>query len=377
MHVQQRRWSPESGWETPLPAADPSAQLVLLFGAREALRAPQMRDDLRRAWPGARVVGCTTAGDIHGTLVADDGVVATALAFAHTQVVIAEARLTGRAESERAGAELARSLARAGLAHVLVFSDGLVVNGSALVQGLTDGLPDGVSITGGLAGDGARFANTVVVLDDDGEPGRVVAVGLVGDRLQVGFGSRGGWDPFGVEWEITRAEENVLFELDGRSALALYETYLGDHARDLPASALRFPLALRRGAGDAVVRTVLAIDREAGSMTFAGDMPAGARARFMRANVDRLVEGADGAARTAHQALGGPHASLALLISCVGRKLVLQQRVEDELEAVRDEVGPGAVMAGFYSYGEISPFAPGAGCALHNQTMTVTTLQER
>jgi hypothetical protein len=376
MHVQQRSWSPTAGWGGAAPDPEPAASLVLLFGGREALRSAEVRDELRRAWPGARVVGCTTAGDIQGELVSDDGAVATALTFEHTQVVIAEARLTGRAESKAAGARLAQALDHPQLAHVLVFSDGLLVNGSALVEGLMSALPPGVSVTGGLAGDGPRFAETLVVLDDEGVAGRVVAIGLVGPRLHVGYGSRGGWDPFGVEWEITRSEENVLYALDGRSALALYETYLGEHARDLPASALRFPIALRRGEQDAVVRTVLAIDHEAGSMTFAGDMPTGARARFMRANVDRLVEGADGAARTAHEALGGPEASLALLISCVGRKLVLQQRVEDELEAVREELGPGAVMAGFYSYGEISPFAPGASCALHNQTMTVTTLRE-
>ncbi len=376
MHVTQRTWSSSDGWDSRELSADPSAALVLLFGGSEAMRSSAVRDEIRRAWPRARVVGCTTAGEIAGERVRDDTLVATALAFEHTTVAIAEARIAGRAESREAGMRLAAALPSDGLAHVLVFSDGLVVNGSALVEGIVAALPPGVKVTGGLAGDGSRFAETLVVLDDEGVAGRVVAVGLVGDRLRVGYGSRGGWDPFGVEWEITRSDDNVLFELDGRSALELYETYLGDHARELPASALRFPLALRRGDDEAVVRTVLGIDREAGSMTFAGDMPMGSRARFMRANYDRLVEGADDAARTASEAGGAPPSTVALLISCVGRKLVLQQRVEEELEAVRDGVGPGTVLAGFYSYGEISPFAPGAPCTLHNQTMTVTTLRE-
>lgn len=376
MHVTQRSWSPEAGWVPRDLSPEPQSSLVLVFGSAEALQAPQPRADIRHSWPNARVVGCTTAGEIAGERVGDDTLVATAITFEHTTVSIAEAQLDERSESRDVGVEVGRALACEGLAHVLVFSDGLLVNGSALVEGLVASLPPGVKVTGGLAGDASRFAETLVVLDDFGLRGRVVAVGLVGDRLRVGYGSRGGWDPFGVEWEITRSDDNVLYELDGRSALELYELYLGDHARDLPASALRFPLALRRDEEEAVVRTILAIDREAGSMTFAGDMPLGSRARFMRANVDRLVEGADGAARTAREALGARASAMALLISCVGRKLVLQQRVEEELEAVREGVGPDTVLAGFYSYGEISPFAPGAPCALHNQTMTVTTLQE-
>jgi hypothetical protein len=60
----------------------------------------------------------------------------------------------------------------------------------------------------------------------------------------------------------------------------------------------------------------------------------------------------------------------------VGRRLVLRQRIEEEVEAVREVLGGAPVMTGFYSYGEISPLNPSARCALHNQTMTVTTLTE-
>jgi hypothetical protein len=68
---------------------------------------------------------------------------------------------------------------------------------------------------------------------------------------------------------------------------------------------------------------------------------------------------------------------LAILISCVGRKLVLKQRVEEEVESVRNVLGARTVLSGFYSYGEIAPFLPSAKCELHNQTMTITTFAER
>jgi hypothetical protein len=200
---------------------------------------------------------------------------------------------------------------------------------------------------------------------------------LYGSRLKVGFGSLGGWDSFGPERVVTRSKANVLYELDGRSALGLYRQYLGEQANGLPATGLLFPLSIRTRADETpVVRTILSIDEEAQSLTFAGDIPEGAYARLMNANFDRLIAGAAGAARTSYQAIGSTAPGLAILISCVGRKLVLKQRIEEEVEAVRKVLGAHAVLTGFYSYGEISPFTPGARCELHNQTMTITTLSE-
>ena len=264
-----------------------------------------------------------------------------------------------------------------GLVHVLIISEGLSINGSALVAGLVATLPAGVGVTGGLSGDGARFARTTVCLDGPSPTQQVVAIGLYGARLHIGCGSRGGWDPFGPERRITRSVGNVLYELDGEPALDLYKRYLADHAAGLPASGLLFPLAIRGATGEPVVRTILAVDETARSLTFAGDMPTGHRARLMKASVDRLVDGATSAAQVALEGTGTTAPDLALLISCVGRKLVLKQRVEEELEAVRDAFGAHTAMTGFYSYGEISPFSPSAPCELHNQTMTITTISER
>jgi hypothetical protein len=200
---------------------------------------------------------------------------------------------------------------------------------------------------------------------------------LYGDRIRIGYGSLGGWDAFGPERVITRASGNILYELDQQPALALYKKYLGEYAKDLPASGLLFPLSLRTGAGESVVRTILGVNEAELSLTFAGDMPQGGYARLMKANFDRLIDGAVGAAQTSYEAIGKNSPDLAILISCVGRKLVLKQRIEEEVEGVREVLGPKTVLAGFYSYGEISPFNPSAKCELHNQTMTITILSER
>lgn len=374
MKVQQTRWSDPGGWSQ--SPAGVGAQLVLVFGDRASLVNPRLGQDLATHWPDATILGCSTAGQISGTEVFDTGVVATAVRFEHTQVRAATAPVTA-ADSAAAGAALAQALAAPDLVHIIVISEGLDINGEALVRGLGEKLPAGVSVTGGLSADGEQFQETAVLFGGTPRKNTVAAVGLYGSRLKVGYGSLGGWDSFGPERQITKSTGNVLYELDGQSALALYKRYLGEHASDLPASGLLFPLSLRtRDASAPVVRTILSVNEAEQSLTFAGNVPVGGYVRLMKANFDRLIDGAVGAGRISAEALGRP-VDLALLISCVGRRMVLRQRIEEEVEGVRDIVGPAAVITGFYSYGEISPFTPKARCELHNQTMTVTTLAER
>jgi hypothetical protein len=254
----------------------------------------------------------------------------------------------------------------------------LKINGSDLVRGLSSRLPEYVSVTGRLAGDGSRFGETYVIREGKPERNIVTTVGFYGSRLRIGYGSVGGWDPFGPERLVTRSQGNVLYELDGKSILGLYKTYLGELAEGLPATGLLFPLSVRVGKDDRpVVRTLLSVNEAEQSMTFAGDIPEGAYARLMKANFDRLIDGAVEAARLGNINRDEAPPDLAVLISCVGRKLILKQRVEEEIEGVRDILGASTPLAGFYSYGEICPFTRGGRCELHNQTMTITAFSER
>ncbi len=378
MNIEQTQWTATTGWRPQAPGRlAAGAQVVLLFGASALLRDPAHYRAIQAAYPAASIVGCSTAGEICDTRVYDDSLVVTALHFEYSRVVSAHVRLQTVASSYQAGTCLATTLTRPDLVHVLVLSDGLAVNGSELVAGLVDHLPAQVAVTGGLAGDGAQFGQTLVCVDGEPQAGQIAALGFYGRRLKVGYGSFGGWDPFGPERLITRAQGNVLYELDGQSALGLYKRYLGAHAHDLPASGLRFPLSLRPRSGeDRVVRTILGVDEQEQSLIFAGDMPEGTYARLMKTNFDRLIEGATLAATNSCRGFGSASPDVAILISCVGRKLVLQQRIEEEVEGVREVLGVRTILTGFYSYGEIAPFTPAAKCALHNQTMTITTLTE-
>lgn len=381
MRIDQSRWTSADGWSSGslgVPEGEPfPADLVLAFGDARIVASGKWMEEVARRHPGAEIVGCSTAGEIRGGEVTDDALVTTAIRFEATRVAVRSVEARSGESSFEAGARLASSLDAVGLAHVMVLSEGKGVNGSALVAGMTSRLPASVAITGGLAGDGPRFERTFVAAGGRVGESIIAAIGFYGARLRVGFGSLGGWDPFGPERLVSRANGNVLAELDGQPALALYKKYLGEHASGLPATGLLFPLSVRTPDGRSFVRTILAVDEIAQTLTFAGDVPEGAYARLMKANFDRLVDGAAGAARTSQSSMGGATPELAVLISCVGRKLVLKQRTEEEVDAVRAVIGERVVVTGFYSYGEICPSAPDANCELHNQTMTITTFSER
>ncbi|NTV30075.1 MAG: hypothetical protein HGA80_08360 [Candidatus Omnitrophica bacterium] len=378
MRIEQRQWIAGAGWTpSPLPVSSRDFQLVLIFGHPGVLRERSRMDEIRKAYPDACLTGCSTAGEIFSTRVQDGTISLTAVHFDHSSVQMASAPSGGVGDSFETGRQLGGKLSPDGLVHVFVLSDGLNVNGTELVRGLADALPGHVTITGGLAADGVAFRETLVLADGVPQKNIVSVTGFYGDRLKVGFGSLGGWDPFGPERVVTRSSGNVLYELDNHSALALYKQYLGEHAAGLPATGLLFPLSMRTEDGQqSVVRTILSVDEKEGSMTFAGTIPQGSLARLMKANFDRLIDGAIGAAEAGRQVLGAVSPDLAVLISCVGRKLILKQRIEEEVEGVRDVLGDKTPLTGFYSYGEISPFTMGAKCELHNQTMTITTFLE-
>lgn len=382
MKIEQKKWTAESGWKTFRDGNFTEApELVLVFGGSTALKDKKLFDEIRSWYPGSHIVSASTAGEIIGTEVSDDAVALSAIKFENTTLRFAESSIAAAEESEDIGKKLASGLPKEGLTHVMIFSDGLFVNGTPLVRGLLSELPKDVSVTGGLAGDGARFKETLVGLDNPAEPKKLVCVGFYGPHIKIGYGSLGGWDPFGIPRTITKSKGNVLYELDGEPALALYKEYLGDLAKDLPASGLLFPLNLNVKNDSEkdveVVRTILAVDEKDQSMTFAGDMPEGAVARFMKANFDRIIDGASGAANMSIETLGEKKAELAILVSCIGRKLVLKDRIEEEIEAVSEKIGVQSALIGFYSYGEICPTAPTERqCQLHNQTMTITTFRE-
>lgn len=352
-------------------------QLVLAFGAKELLEKNNIYEELKALYPAASLVLCSTSGEIYDDAVYDNSVSAVAIELEKTDIQTRQINISNFNNSFEAGSFLFRELPQDDLTYVLIIADGGLVNGSELVRGIESVNKRNIPVTGGLAGDAANFNYTLVGCNSQPSKGNIAAIGFYGEALQIAHGSIGGWETFGPEKKVTRSNANKLYEIEHKSALETYKTYLGKYADDLPGSALLFPLSVRvEGSQDTVVRTILSIDPVEQSMVFAGDIPEGSYVRFMKANFDKLVEASMSAAtatllQTFHQ-----QPKLALLISCVGRKLILGKRIDEETEAIKDTFGPGTFLTGFYSYGEISPLLPGSACALHNQTMTVTTFDE-
>ena len=375
MKIAQRQRQANGSWNL-ISDSDTKANLVLAFGGREELSNAERYNEIKNFYPDAHILMGSTSGEIMGEQVFDNTISLTAINFEKTELKIATLNISEVANSIEAGKKLAENLNSEKLKHVFVLSDGLKVNGSELVKGFNSVLKSNISVTGGLAGDAAKFEKTLVGINQAPGEGVVVAIGFYGDNVRVGHGSAGGWDPFGPERVVTKSTGNVLFELDGQSALQLYKTYLGDKASGLPGTGLLFPLSLKeKGSTTSVVRTLLAVNEADQSMTFAGDIPQGCIAQLMKANFDRLIDASIGVAEKNLEKLKCD-AELAILISCVGRKLVLGQRIDEEVEEVRGVLGDKTSIIGFYSYGEISPLTAADSCQLHNQTMTITTISE-
>lgn len=371
-------YTPSTGWLGDGCAAS-DANLVLYFGARADIQDGVASKALRQLFPKADVLGCSTGGNILGGDLTDS-LVAVAMSFSRTETRIASISIADADASFASGQTLGQKLLRADLAGIVVLSDGLHVNGSELVAGLEQAVGGGIPISGGLAGDGADFVETLVGVNGKPQANMIAAIGFYGSAIRLNTGSGGGWDVFGPRREITKSTGNILQEIDGEPALDLYERYLGaKDAAALPGSALLFPLKIYDPSreGHNVVRTVLAIDRDARTMTFAGDVPEGWQSQLMHGNMNRLVAGAAAAAGRAQLTELPPGTpSLSLLVSCIGRRLLMGQRTPDEVDAVREVLGEHATQIGFYSYGELCPHLVTGASELHNQTMTITTISE-
>ncbi|HJW02961.1 MAG TPA: FIST N-terminal domain-containing protein [Azospira sp.] len=373
---------PLAGSELLAALGDIRPHLLLVFAGVDVMAAPGFADALAQACPGALRVGCSTAGEITAHGVFDDSTILTALHFEHSAVREASTVLTDMADSHAAGTRLAEQLQGPDLAGVLLLGQGVAINGSALVAGMAAVLGPGVPISGGLAGDGADFQKTWTLSSQGVSATTLVAVGFYGAGIHLGHGSFGGWEPFGPARRVTRCDGNVLYELDGEPALDIYKRYLGEYARELPASGLLFPFSMlgRDHAAVGLIRTILGVDEATGSLVLAGEIDPDGYLKLMHATPDALVDGAQRAAEFSCAGGGelgtGAGNRLAILVSCVGRKLVLGGRVDEEVEGVAEVLGRGVAVTGFYSYGEISPVAGSGECKLHNQTMTVTVISE-
>lgn len=364
-------------WHFLSPKKSLKNPLVLVFGNRLMLEQTNVYKDVRLLFPDGHIVIGSTSGDITLDAVDDDSITITAIEFEKSDFLIKTSNVLNEdLDSFKTGSDLINQFPQKGLKFVFVVSEGSFINGSELTQGMNSASNDDVLITGGLCGDAERFEKTIAGYNQNPKPGEIVAIGFYGETLEASFSSHGGWTPFGPERIVTKSKSNVLYELDNQPALDLYKKYLGDKSKELPGAALLYPLNVKSSdEKQAFVRTILNINEEENAMILAGDIPEKSKVQLMMTNVDHIANASERAAKQAMEKRKNKP-QLAILISCIGRKLVLDQRVEEEIEEVVSVVGDDATISGFYSYGEIGPFDGENSCQLHNQTMTITLISE-
>ena len=377
MKIEQGIKEKDGNWEFNESRKTLKNPLVLVFGNRYALESNGIYEEVKRLYPDGEIVFGTTSGEILERKVYEESIVLTAIEFERSSFKIVHENMSAHnMDVEDLGYSLVAALPKENLKHTFIISEGTNVNGSGLIKGLEAKLKSGVLISGGLCGDDARFERTLASYNENPKEGEVVCIGFYGDTLDITSANYGGWTGFGPERTITKSKNNILYELDGKPALDLYKLYLGDKAKGLPQTALLYPLSVHmQDSREVIVRTILNIDEKNNTMILAGDVPEGSKVQLMMSTVDDIAEGA---AIAGDYAMRGRETEpeLALLVSCVGRKLVMDQRTEEEVEEVISSIGEKAKIMGFYSYGEMAPFAGQEKCKLHNQTMTLTLFSE-
>ncbi|MEJ2154111.1 MAG: FIST N-terminal domain-containing protein [Desulfobacteraceae bacterium] len=355
--------------------------MLWVFGAVSYDQA-KLLDGVAAAAPNVPIIGCTTDGEISSQGLSVNSVVVMALSSDSVQLQSAFVENLSN-DSFRAGAQIGKALKGEGRRYIQVFSDGLSGNADQIIQGIKSQMGDDVKIAGGTAGDGGDFKRTYQYFGNKILTDSIVAVAFQG-QFGFGTGTACGWFPVGIAKKVTRAEGNMVYELDGQPALQAYERFLGKYAEHLPAVGVEYPLGLLDSDSEAedegyfLCRATMGVDRKAGAIIFAGDVPEGSMVKMTIGNDGDIIRAAKQAAQSAMGKLRKNNPALKpqaiFLYSCMARKIVLGSRTDEEIMAVKETVGEGVPIIGFYTYGEYAPIGECEVSCFHNETATLTVI---
>ena len=333
---------------------------------------------------GALIIGCTTDGEISTAGLSLNSVVVLAWASNNIRLHTAQMEQISK-DSHGAGIALAEKFQGLNSPYIQIFSDGLSGNADQIIQGIKTRLGDHIRIAGGTAGDGANFKQTYQYSNERVLSDSLVGVAFEGD-LHFATGVGCGWFPVGLTKEVTKAVGNVVYELDGQPALQVYEKFLGKHARYLPSVGVEYPLGLMGRYGDIednnyfLCRAIMAVDPQTGSITFAGDIPQGAKVKMTMGNEADIIGAVEKAAQSALNELQSDNPAVKpkaiFLYSCMARRIVLGSKTGKEILAIQKIVGGNVPIIGFYTYGEYAPIDKHGYSYFHNETATITIIGE-
>lgn len=323
------------------------------------------------------LLGCTTDGEISSEGLSSGSAVLVGIVTDRIDFHLSAVENLSR-NCESAGRKLALGLPKS-TRYLQLFSDGITGNGCAILRGISSVFGEDLPVSGGTAGDDGRFVQTWQFAGSRMLTDAAVAVGFSGD-FQLGIGLKSGWTSIGLTKTVTASSGNKLFELNGEPALKVYERFLGKYAHKLPSIGVEYPLGLIRlgehmGETDySLLRATMSVNREEGSITFAGEIPEGAEVSLTCGDIASVLHASEEAARLALSDLGDARVAMIFCYSCMARKIVLGSRTGEEIALIRQAIGLHLPIAGFYTYGEYSPMRCHSASFLHNETATVSVI---
>ena len=352
---------------------DSKNTLVFAFYNRKNKKEAEL---IKSRFLNSTVIGCSSAGSILLDCIYENETVVSVLKLEKSTFNKKTYSCSEVDNSVEIGEQIGRDLMGPNIKGIILLTEGLIVNGSKLTTGINNIIKEKIYIGGGMAGDGMAFESTSVLDGDESSCKKIIAVALYGEDLEFISDHDGGWQNFGPTRTVTKSQNNILFEIDGKPALTLYKEFLGEAlSGKLPASALYYPLSITGEDGETAVRSILSVNETELSLTFAGDLPEGSSVRLMHSTLARLKEAAKNSSQKVYEKLDKSLNTFILVLSCVGRKVVLGEYTEDELKEVKDKF-PNSSITGFYSYVEFS-IGKEVPCQLHNQTLTLIGIQEK
>lgn len=347
----------------------------LFCAPKEGLQ--ELLEGINEAVGTGNIVGCTGDGEMSGDGYSTGSAILAGIATDQIDFTVAYAENLSQ-NCELAGKQLAAKLAPT-VQYVHLFSDGITGNGCGILRGIFSVLREDLPIAGGTAGDNGKFERTWQFAGRKVLTDAAVAIGFTGD-FHLGTGVRSGWSPIGLAKKVTRASGNILYELNGEPALQVYERFLGKHAEKLPAVGVEYPLGLvgkclDNDSGDYyLLRATMSVDRQEGSIRFAGEIPEGAEVHLTCGDNSSILEASSEAARLADEEIGDIQPRMVFFYSCMARKIILGQRTQEELDRIRRVFGAEVPIIGFYTYGEYCRVGCGSPSLFHNETATVSVI---
>ncbi|MDP3118892.1 MAG: GGDEF domain-containing protein [Sulfuricurvum sp.] len=343
-------------------SASPAVLVQIFSGSMELDLLNSITEALFSQLPHAIIIGSTSSGEIFEGRMLENTIVISLMAFEHT--TLKSIHLTGE-DSKLLGQQAAKAIANDDTRAVILFADGLLCNGDAILDGFYDYSNKNIIISGGMASDNHEFKNTWLIHNKEIFEGGLVAVALSNPDLHVFHAYNLGWYPLGKEMSITKAQGNRVYEIDNMPIQEVYAKYLGDQVVDkMPGSTVEFPLIFERN-GVYIARSMVHV-YEDGSGLFAGNIPMNRKVRFGIGHHELLnkksIENYRLACASSVEAL--------FVYACSARKMYFGSELEFEFDSLA-QVAP---LSGFFTYGEF--YHSNAGNQLLNITTTILGLSE-